>query len=199
MRPPYYYEKFFSVEDVKSLFADGYAVDGTNGGLVLGPSHEDGGIYMLQFIGYGYHLVGEMEGYEYFLNPGASAYFFSSFRHFNDYEKDKTEHFNEYPVPGDITIIDARLSKNSIYKSKFLVFENRFEFGICNKFSTRRNLSEINGLNNSLHFEYDSNEFALTKKMNIYLKKTGEKIWSIRYATRSDDPSTFICGSKIKE
>jgi hypothetical protein len=199
MRDYYYYKQFFSVKEVKSLFENGYAVDGTNGGVVLGPSHEDGGIYMLKFIGYGYHLVGEMEGYEYFLNPAASAYFFSSFKHFNDYEKDKTEYFYEYPLPEHINIIDARLPANSIYKSKFLVFENRFEFGICNKFSTKNKLLEINSLNSSLHFEYDSNDFKLTKRMNIYLKKTGEKIWSIRYGTKNDDPSKFKSGSKIKE
>lgn len=195
----YYYEQFFSISQVEDFFDNGLAVDGTNGGLVLGPSHEEGGIYMLKFIGYGYSLIGEMEGYEYFLNPAASAYFFSSFRHFNDYENDQTENFFDYSIPEDVTTIDAKLSNNSDYKSKFLVFDNRFHFAICNKFSTKKNLPSINTLNNSLYFEYDNKDFSLTKRMNIFLKETDEKIWSIRYATKDDDPSTYICGPEIKE
>ncbi len=195
----YYYKQFFSIESVMQLQTDGYAVEGTSGGLVLGPTHDAGGIYMLQFIGSGYSLVGEIEGYEYFLNPAASAYFFKSFKHLNNFNADKTHNFIEYDIPEDISVIDARLKDRSRYNSKFLLFDHRFSFAICNRYSTTKQLQVLNNLNNSLYHEYDSADYSLTKRMNILLRATKEKVWSIRYATKDDDPSTFLSGSVIKD
>lgn len=39
----YYYEQIFSYEAVDELLKNGYAVDGAQGGLILGRSHDEGG------------------------------------------------------------------------------------------------------------------------------------------------------------
>ena len=59
-----YYKMPLSVDEVESLIADDRALRADEGGLVLGRSHDEGGIYFLVRYGNQYLLDGEMEGHE---------------------------------------------------------------------------------------------------------------------------------------
>ncbi|MDR3630536.1 MAG: hypothetical protein P4L42_09375 [Desulfocapsaceae bacterium] len=63
-------------EKIVEMLYTGILVDGRKGGLVLGPSHEEGFIYLLQEGPSGcYGVVGTMEGGEYLLSRNAYRLF----------------------------------------------------------------------------------------------------------------------------
>ncbi len=56
------------------MYKDGTAITDNEGGLVLGPSHDDRGVWFLVRNTDNYLLKGEVEGYEYIFNPGATHF-----------------------------------------------------------------------------------------------------------------------------
>ena len=62
-------ERFVFPEFVAFLFKNNLLVNPIEGGLVLGPSHDEGGIQMIRKHDNEYVWVGEMKGYEYLINP----------------------------------------------------------------------------------------------------------------------------------
>jgi hypothetical protein len=197
----FYYQQLFTYEKVSEYLLKGLAIDATNGGLILGPSHDEGGIYMLKNVGNGYSLIGEIEGYEYLHNPAAIGYFNESLSRLND-KSEMIGKFEEYCVPSNIRIIDARTEDKSLHNARLLTLDFRIvPMVICNKYSTKRKLSEINEMNSSVYHEYDGEDYFNTTRVNIFSSVTREQIYSIRYATGDDDRSAYLFGSgpDIKE
>lgn len=54
-----------SAQEFEQLSKEGRIVDARRGGLVVGRSHDEGNIYMLQKCGEGYRIINHMEGGEY--------------------------------------------------------------------------------------------------------------------------------------
>lgn len=176
----HYFDQKFSNETVTDLLATGHAVDGAAGGLILGRSHDEGGIYFLKNLGDCYRLIGEVEGYEYILNIAASYLVRNSFKDINDRKRDWQEPFAEY-IPADSTrVIDTRLPIGSLYEAKYILFEGRGQQAIINKHSSLVYLRQLDELNRQYSYKYDSDEFLLTKKVHIIDTFTGQTIHTAR-------------------
>ncbi|WP_207493177.1 hypothetical protein [Aridibaculum aurantiacum] len=134
---------------MEDYVAKGWAINGTKGGLILGPSHDEGGIMMWQRTteGDGYRLKGEVEGYEYILNPGASHCYRNIFSSINKHDEHQNENWAEYSIPENISIIDTRRSG----EPRFILLDANFS--IVNKYSTKCYLNTIEKMNNARSFE----------------------------------------------
>ena len=67
----------------------GWAIDATYGGLIIGRSHDEGGIYFwVKKDGY-YVLEGEVEGYEYIMNFGATNHYSKITNRFHQHDLHK--------------------------------------------------------------------------------------------------------------
>ncbi len=65
---------WFNNETFFQMMRLSWIVDGRGGGLVLGRSHDDGNIFMIQELADGgFHIAGHLEGGEYILNADAYA------------------------------------------------------------------------------------------------------------------------------
>lgn len=143
----YYYGMKYSLETMKSFKDEGRAIDATLGGLVLGRSHSQGGIYFWVKKENFYVLEGEVEGYEYILNFGATNYYSKSTDRFHKYEEHKHD-FKEYEPPTHIKLLDTRQPIDA----KFLLFEIG-GFSIINKYSTKGYLNTIDQMNKTVTFK----------------------------------------------
>lgn len=162
-----HYKQFFTNKFIDDLIEKNLAIDGTNGGLLLGPSHDHGGIKVIERYSYGYILVAEYEGFEYMFNPGASDLYDHYYELYNDYEGDKTEFFEEY-VPNDkIRVIDTSLKNNKILSSKLLILDARGRYILFNKHSSKIHLETLNDANLKSTYQF------LVPLLNY--KKVGKK------------------------
>lgn len=143
----YYYKMKFSLAQMKEYVNEGRAIDATMGGLILGRSHDEGGIYFWLKKGDYYSLEGEVEGYEYILNFGATDFFKESSKRFHQYEKHKGS-FEEYLPMSHIKILDTRRE----IEAKFLLFDDN-EFSIINKYSTKGYLETIDNMNKTVTYK----------------------------------------------
>lgn len=119
-----YYKQKYSLAQINEYLKTGKAIDATMGGLILGRSHSEGGIYFLVKENDNYVLEGEVEGYEYIMNYGATLFFSETNQRFHQNQKNVFS-FNEYSPDPDIKILDTRHNVHP----KFLLFDDN-EFSI---------------------------------------------------------------------
>ena len=154
IRSVLYYEKRYSFDDILDMKEAGLVADATGGGLVIGPTHEEGGVKFLLRDDNGYSVIGELEGYEYVLNVATSFLLRNQFDKFNQPEIHKTGKFEEYPILENIRVIDARLPPGGLFKSKLLIWEHRGHQMIFNRYSSKIHLELLNQVNNNYTFNY---------------------------------------------
>ncbi|MET0636140.1 MAG: hypothetical protein ABWZ25_08920 [Chitinophagaceae bacterium] len=165
----YYFQQPFSYGEINELLSKGYAVDGRSGGLVLGRSHDDGGVFFLTDVGTEYHLMGELEGYEYIFSVAAQTILGNSFDQINNWERDADEPFEEFNIPESIRVINTVPDNHAPMLSKLILFEGLFGIPhIVNKHSTKRNLQNIDSFNQKYTYKYDSDDYFTRKKIMIY-------------------------------
>lgn len=152
----FYYEQFFSNEKVAEYTSLGLTIDGTKGGLLLGQPHSNGGIKFLMRYADGYRLMGEFEGQEYLLNPGATQCYRDNLKQLNQYNKDILLGLSEPTEFDGITIIDCR-TNDKLFKSKIVLLDARSSQYIINKYSTRRHLKTLEELNSSIGWSFKGN------------------------------------------
>lgn len=145
-----YLNKPFTIETVERMIENGEAVNGSKGGLALGPSHDEGGIKILIFREGVYRLEAEIEGYEYVMNFAATAHFTDYFEKFNDPVGHEILPFKEYLPSDNIKILDAQMANNK--KAKYIILETG-GFSIYNKHSTKAYLSTLNEMNLGVDYE----------------------------------------------
>lgn len=143
----YYYGMKYSTATMENYMAEGKAIDATLGGLILGRSHNQGGIYFWVKKEESYVLEGEVEGFEYILNFGATNYYSKSMHWFHKYEEHKHD-FKEYTPPSHIKLLDTRQAIDA----KFLLFDIG-GFSIINKYSTKGYLNTIDQMNKAVTFK----------------------------------------------
>ncbi len=137
-------------EWVFEMLASGSLVDGRRGGLVIGPSHEEGNIYLLyQTQSGGYRILGTMEGGEYLLSHGAYLLYHHRINEINAWEH-PTALVEKSKVSGESRIINAFGEKSE----KIILIDHRGQF-IVNKFATGRFFTEIDGLNRKAEEYHD--------------------------------------------
>lgn len=143
----YYYKMKYSLAQMEEYLNKGRAINANMGGLILGRSHDDGGIYFWVKKGDYYILEGEVEGYEYILNFGATNFFTESTKRFHQSENHK-HNFEEYLPSSNIKTLDTRNDP----EPKFLLFDYN-SFSIINKHSTRGYLNSIDQMNKAVTYE----------------------------------------------
>jgi hypothetical protein len=143
----YYYQQLFTFEDIDKLYKNNAIVDARQGGLLLGPSHNEGGIYFLYEYADGFRLFGEAEGFEYVINRNSAAIHRDLVGEINDYDRDIFLDFSEYKIDSSILTIDAISPDNFMYNSKFIILDVLGGYAIINKYSTKLFLKEIDNLN----------------------------------------------------
>lgn len=137
----------YSLEKMNEYLKNGLAIDATMGGLILGKSHDNGGIYFWVKRGEVFVLEGEVEGFEFVMNQGATHYFSKTTDRFHQPELHKHE-FIDYEPDRNIKLLDTR----SLKFPKFLLF-NSGGFSIINKWSTKGYLNTLNEMNKAVTFE----------------------------------------------
>ncbi len=137
-------KELLSEEFIQDLISRGNFIDARRGGLVLGNSHSNGGVYFVYQVPEGFRVFGEIEGYEYIVIREATKKNYNLLHEINNYNRDFTENFREYEIPNGITIIDAR---KNIFESKYILCDTRGGFSIINKYSTKIYLETLQSIN----------------------------------------------------
>ena len=138
----YISKQFYDLAKIKGLI-----VDGSEGGLVFGPSHANGGVQLLVKDNYGFRIGGEMEGGEYLINPVSVQEYNDRIIQINCNPKANnlpSSQFN-YPVPNNITTIKPKL--NQVIEFSFL---GQF---IINRAATKQHLQELEEINHYQHIK----------------------------------------------
>src|ERR1700754_1304975 len=104
----HFYGMRFPIKTMSEYKEKGWAIEATNGGLVIGRSHTEGGIYIWVRRKEYYVLEAEMEGYEYILNMGATHYYKEISQTFHQYQEHKKLGFTTYEPPLGIMTLDAQ-------------------------------------------------------------------------------------------
>ncbi|QCR23765.1 hypothetical protein [Pontibacter sp. SGAir0037] len=142
----------FKHEAVKRFLDSGDAVDGTKGGLLIGRSHEEGGIPILMRYNDAYKVVAEIEGQEYIFNAAASAHFRERLKILNNPSYDGQWTTIGETIPDHVTKIDCTINPNtySQFETKYLVLDGRHTYFVINKYSTWRHMELLDQLNKSI-------------------------------------------------
>ncbi|WP_159018038.1 hypothetical protein [Algibacter sp. L3A6] len=144
MKYKHYNKELLSDDFINNLISKNDFIDGRDGGLVLGNSHENGGIFFLYQFPEGFRVFGNIEGYEYIVNKESTDKNRYDLEKISDFDRDFTDVFESYEIPKGIKIIDARKNNK---ESKYILLDVRGKFAIINKYSTKANLSKIDFLN----------------------------------------------------
>lgn len=102
-------ERLLTEAQIEQFLKLELAIDGSNGGLIIGPLHEEGGIQVFWHSKNGYEHCAEFEGWEYLLNPGVSIYYKNTFEEINNHDRDKTDSFQEYGVSPSVRLLDCTI------------------------------------------------------------------------------------------
>jgi hypothetical protein len=130
------------METFFQMMVDGMIVDGRGGGLVIGRSHSDGNIYMIQEISEErFSIVGNLEGGEYILNFDAYLSAKERLEEINSF-KDEIEHMSSLCVTHKSRVLNTHSEPND----KLLWIDMRGQF-IINKRATTKYFEEIEGIN----------------------------------------------------
>ena len=146
------YTQFFSFTQVEIFIEKGLAIDGIEGGLLLGNDHKYDGIPMLMKFKDGYRIIGEVEGGEYLINPASTIKFNEELLDINNFERDLGFNNDQKITLDKIRYIDCRL-ENNLYDSKFLLLDARATFTIINKHSTLKHLIRLDKMNKAYKIE----------------------------------------------
>ena len=141
----HYFKELLTNEYIDKLITEGNIIDGRKGGLLLGDSHDCGGIKFLYKFPEGYRVFGEVEGFEFIVNRDSAVIFRELMGEFNNIERDKEFPFVKYEIPKDVKIINAKTDK---LDSRYIILDIRGGYSIINKHSTKIFLTELNRINN---------------------------------------------------
>lgn len=133
---------WFSNDTFHQMLLSGWIVDGRAGGLVVGRSHDEGNIYMIQETGDGrFFIPGHLEGGEYILNYDAYEAEQNRIIEINQSTEQASE-TESLPISSSVRVINTSASPND----KLLWIDIRGQF-IINKFSTKKFMLELQEIN----------------------------------------------------
>ncbi len=134
---------WFSKDTFYQMLISGWIVDGRDGGLVIGRSHDEGNIYMIQETEDGrFFIPGHLEGGEYILNSDAYEAEENRIIEINE-TKENIHNNRSLPITSSIRVINTTASPND----KLLWIDIRGQF-IINKLSTIAFMPELQAINN---------------------------------------------------
>lgn len=167
----YFYKMRYPLKTMEDYIKKGLAIDATMGGLIIGRSHDEGGIYFWVKENDHYVLDGEVEGFEYILNFGATNYYSKITDRFHQHGEHKHD-FVAYNPPSHIKILDTIHP----IEPRFLLFDCG-GFSIINKYSTKGYLDTIDEMNKAVTFEVVGDKLA--KYVLHYDKEIEVKFYNI--------------------
>lgn len=151
MNPNIFYwrgvDRFVFPEHIHYMERQNLVADPQNGGLVLGPSHDDGGIQIFCKHGDEYKWIGEMEGYEYLVSTYSTHKYHEKIKAVNDSQLGYHPFFEPYEVPYRIATIDCnpvKVGGESV--TKWIDFSG-LDLWIVNKIVTQKHLHWLNEIN----------------------------------------------------
>lgn len=118
-----------------------YIIDVRKGGLVLGRSHDQGGIWFITLTDENNVTFAELEGYEYIVNATSTIDNMDIIETVNKYNELE---FKEYTPPESITVIDVTEFEQYNKQVLLVLSDNQF---IVNKHATKKHLIQIEQLN----------------------------------------------------
>ncbi len=133
----------------EAMKAKGLIVDGSNGGLLIGPLHEEGGILVVRDYMSDQCLVGEIEGWEYLLNEAATKKHEKDIVRINSYCQHQVEYgyWRSGDIPTNVKIIDMRHKLVDGKWERPLLLISGSKLRCVNKHSTRLYLYELDKFN----------------------------------------------------
>jgi len=102
----YFYNMRYPISTMLDYERKGWAIQASGGGLLIGRSHEEGGIYCWLKYEDDYVLEAEVEGYEYILNPGATFHYQKILSQFNRPDEHAYLPEPDYHPSGQIGVLD---------------------------------------------------------------------------------------------
>ena len=140
---------FIQAETVLGMLLDGYLIDARAGGLVIGKSHEEGHIYMIQRDeNDAFEFINVMEGGEYILCHEACDAALERLEVINQ----DTGPVTEFVVPDIYHRATRVINTNATPDDKILLIDARGQF-IINAVSTRKHFNELQALNDRYAFK----------------------------------------------
>lgn len=142
--------QYLTYNEVNELKANNCLISAIDGGLLLGPSHANGGIFMLYQYSERFRVIGEVEGYEYIVKAKAARRHSDRISEIGNMKRDFYEDFFEYPIDINIQTINAISTNKDLCNSKFMVMDFQGGWSIVNKYSTSKYLTELDAINKGL-------------------------------------------------
>jgi hypothetical protein len=176
----YNFDDILSEIQINVYTSLGLTVNGTKGGLLLGQSHENGGIPVLIKIAEGYKYYAEFEGDEYLINTQCYNTHADRLKLLNQPHSDKYFDFYKSLDLANITTINCK-SDSYLTKSKFLLLDSNSKYFVVNKYSTLRHSDLLERLNseqlkeeNQFDLQPDkpikSKNLSIFQKLKVFLK-----------------------------
>ncbi|AEI46901.1 hypothetical protein [Runella slithyformis] len=145
-----YYERdginFLTANAVAYLMEQKLIVEAPKGGLILGPSHNEGGVNVFRWENDEFPIVAEFEGWEYLANPFFTAQYSQQLEAINS-EFDGTAPFTEYEIPSNIQLLDLRPNQQGL--RKWLILGKAAQW-IINRHSTQKHLDWLHKTNQEI-------------------------------------------------
>ncbi len=159
MQKQFFYEhdnkQFLELWFIQELLKYKLIVEAPRGGLVIGPSHDEGGIVMFKASNEfenEFEVVAEIEGWEFLANPFATAQYMEEFVNINQ-EMDGTLPFTPYEIPEDILILDAMpVMVAGVKVKKWILLGPKGQY-VVNRHSTQKHLTWLHETNETTWFE----------------------------------------------
>jgi len=145
----HYYEQLFNFKEIDIFFKEDAIIDAKQGGILLGPSHDEGGICFLQECHGGFKVYGEVEGYEFIINRRSNESNCTKLELINNIDRDFFDDFKPYTFSKAILTINAASPDPDKYKCKYIILDFKGGESVINKYSTKKYLEEINKINKS--------------------------------------------------
>jgi hypothetical protein len=129
----------FKIKELHKLIDLGLVHNGTEGGLVLGNSHQKGGIHLLQPKNEKtFAYIGEMEGWEYLTHFKTASKYRDELSEINERTKPTSKYIKTtFKIPEICKVIDTTEKEIA-----FIIVSNYNQF-IINRFATKKHIDEI--------------------------------------------------------
>lgn len=141
---------YLTLDELKPIVKAEGVVDGSFGGLILGNSHSDGGIYVIRQHQTEpiFEIIAEFEGYEYLMHPGATADHLDYLTKINgEFTNVETLPFEYYDVPANINVLDTWPIMKNIKETNKIIILGDYQQFIVNRHSSKKYLIELDNLN----------------------------------------------------
>lgn len=137
-----------SLNELHFLISNNLIIEGVKGGLIIGPSHLEGGISIIMNDSKNdFYTILEVEGWEYLLNPFSTDKNLEELENINSEYSERLNEFYEYTLPENISILNCTPKTiNGKFFKPVIPFGRNAQM-IINKVSTQRYLDKIDKIN----------------------------------------------------